>query len=126
MRSKFKLKRIDGFLLAFFYTFVGISQIVVLALSDSTLMPPHVGALAVLSLIAAYGLSKTRKWSVWLVIVLFFPQLTFAAVTLYASNTLYAVHPEMILILLNIALALLIVFSFVSIVYVAAKRKTFE
>lgn len=121
-----KLKRLDGFLLAVFYAVVGIFQIVVLVLSSSNLVPPHVGALAFLSLIAAYGLFKTKKWSVWLVTALFFLQLTFAAVTLYASNMLYAFYPQTSLILLNIALTLLIVFSFISFVYVAAKRKTFQ
>jgi hypothetical protein len=121
-----KLKRPDGFLLAVFYAVVGISQIIVLVLLSSNFVPPHVGALSILNLIAAYGLFKNKKWSVWLVIALFFLQLTFAAVTLYASYRLYFFYPQMSLILLNIALALLIVFSFISFVYVVAKRKTFQ
>jgi uncharacterized membrane protein (DUF2068 family) len=124
--NRLKIKRWDGFLLAVFYVVVGISEIVVLAFSNSTLMPPDIGALAILNLIAAYGLFKTKRWSVWLVIAIFFPQLTFAAITLYASYTFYALHPETSLILLNVALALLIVLSFISLVYVAAKRKTFQ
>jgi uncharacterized membrane protein (DUF2068 family) len=115
-----KLKHLNGFLLSIFYAVVGILQIVVLVLSSPTLIPPHVGALAIISLIAAYGLFKTRKWSVWLVIALFFPQLTFAAATLYVS------YSETSLILLNIALTLFIALLFISFVYVAAKRKTFQ
>jgi len=89
-------------------------------------MPPHVGGLAVLSFIAAYGLFRTRKWSVWLVIILFFPQLIFGSVSLYASIVLYALLPQVGVLLLNIALAVFIVLSFISFAYVAAKRKTFE
>jgi len=126
LAARFKIKRRDGFLLAVFYTVVGAFQIVILALSSATLIPPHVGALAILSFIAAYGLFRTRKWSVWLVIVLFFPQLVFGLASLYASIALYALLPEVSVLLLNIALAVFIVLSFTSFVYVAAKRKTFQ
>jgi len=126
LTSRFKVKRRDGLLLAVFYAVVGALQIVILALSSSTFIQPHVGALAILSFIAAYGLFQTKRWSVWLVIGLFFPQLVFGAVSLYASVALYALLPEMSVLLLNITLAVFVVLSFISFVYVAAKRKTFE
>jgi len=124
LASRFKVKRRDGLLLAVFYAVVGALQLVVLALLDVRMV--WIGALAVLSLIAAYGLLKARKWSVWLVIMLFFPQLVFGAVSLYYNILLYALLPELSLLLLNIGLAVFIVLSFVSFVYVAAKRKTFQ
>jgi len=126
LTSRFKVKRRDGLLLAVFYAVVGVLQIIILASSSSTLIPPHVGALAILNLIAAYGLFKTRRWSAWLVILLFFPQLVFGALSLYASIALYALFPEVGVLLLNIALSVFIALSFVSFVYVAVKRKTFE
>lgn len=124
LASRFKVKRRDGLLLAIFYIAVGIAQIVVLAWSNFRLVT--VGALAVLSLIAAYGLFTVKKWSVWLVIGLFFPQFVFSAVTLYALVLRYASYQEMTLLLLNIALGIFIVLSFVSLVYVAAKRNSFQ
>jgi len=124
LTSRFKVKRRDGLLLAVFYAVVGALQLVVLAFSDFKMV--SVGALAVLSLIAAYGLVRARKWSVWLVLMLFFPQVVFGAASLYASVALYALFPDMSLLLLNIALAVFIVLSFASFVYVAAKRKTFQ
>lgn len=126
LKSRLKVKRRDGLLLAVFYAAVGVLQLVILALSSATLIPPHLGALAILSLIAAYGLLRARKWSVWLVIVLFFPQLVFGAVSLYSTIALYALAPEISMLLLNITLAIFIVLSVVSFVYVAAKRKTFQ
>jgi len=126
LTSRFKVKRRDGLLLAVFYAVVGVLQIIILAFSSSTLIPPHVGALAILSLIAAYGLFKTKRWSAWLVILLFFPQLVFGALSLYSSITLYSLFPEVGVLLLNIALSVFIALSFVSFVYVAVKRKTFE
>jgi len=118
------VKRRDGLLLAVFYAVVGVLQLVVLALTDFKLV--STGALAVLSLIAAYGLFRARKWVVWLVTMLFFPQLVFGAASLYASIELYALFPELNVLLLNIALAVFIGLSLVSFVYVAAKRKTFK
>jgi uncharacterized membrane protein (DUF2068 family) len=82
--------------------------------------------LAVLSLVAAYGLFTVKNWSVWLVIGLFFPQFIFGVVTLYASILTYTTYQGISIMLLNIALFVFIVFSFVSFVYIAAKRKNFR
>jgi uncharacterized membrane protein (DUF2068 family) len=124
LKARLNVKRRDGLLLAVFYAVVGIAQLVILALSNFALVTS--GILAVLSLIAAYGLFTVKKWSVWLVIGLFFPQFVFGVVTLYASILRYTTYQEMNLLLLNIALAIFIVLSFVSFVYVAAKRKSFQ
>lgn len=123
MASRFKVKRRDGLLLAVFYAVVGVAEIVVMVTSNYL---PVAGALAILSLIAAYGLLMAKKWSVWLAIVLFFPQLTFGAVTLYASTLAYSLYPTANLLLLNALLVLFIVLSFVSFVYLGAKRKSFQ
>jgi len=124
LKSKLKIKRRDGLLLAVFYAIVGVAQIIVLALSDFAIFTS--GVLAVLSFIAAYGLFTVKKWSVWLVIALFFPQFVWGVVTLYASILSYTLYQEAAFMLLNIALATFIVLSFVSFVYVAAKRKSFQ
>ncbi len=126
MTSRFQIKRRDALLLAVFYAVVGLLQIAILVLSSSSIIPPHVGALAILSLIAAYGLLRAKKWSVWLVIVLFFPQIVFGAFSLYATMILYALIPDVALLLANVALAFFMILSFLSFVYVAAKRKTFQ
>jgi len=122
--SKLKVQRRDGLLLAVFYVIVGIAQIVVLALTNLELFTS--GILAVLSFIAAYGLLKVKKWSVWLIISLFFPQFAFGVATLYASNLRYTIYQGATYMLLNIALVALTVLSFVAFVYVAAKRKSFQ
>jgi len=123
LKSRLSVKRRDGLLLAIFYVVIGIAEIAVLVMSNFL---PIAGALAVLSLIAAYGLLMTRKWSVWLVIGLFFPQLVFGVVTLYASILAYSLYPAVNLLLLDALLISFIVLSFVSFVYVTAKRKSFQ
>jgi len=122
--SKLKVKRRDGLLLALFYAAVGVAQMIVLALTNFALFTS--GALAILSFITAYGLFTAKKWSVWLVICLFFPQFVFGVVTLYASILRYTIYQETTFMLLNIALATLTALSFVSFTYVAAKRKSFQ
>ena len=124
MTSRFKVKRRDGLLLAVFYAVVGILQLATLAIIDIRMM--WIGALAILSLIAAYGLFTARKWAVWLVIGLFFPQAIFGISTLYGVISLYSLTAELIPLLMEISLGVFLVLSSVSFIYVAAKRNTFE
>ena len=124
MVSRFKVKRRDTLLLAVFYAIVGILQLAALALLDVRMV--WIGALAILSLLAAYGLFTVRKWSVWLVISLFFPQMVFGAWTLYGLVSLYSFSFDMTSLLLEVSLSLFIVLYLASFVYVAAKRKSFE
>jgi len=124
LKSKLKVKRRDGLLLAIFYIIVGVVQIIALASTNFALFTS--GVLAVLSFIAAYGLFTVKKWSTWLVIGLFFPQFVFDASVLYDSVLRYISYQEMTFLLLNIALSVFIVLSFISFAYVAAKRKTFQ
>jgi len=122
--SRFKIKRRDALLLAVFHAAVGILQLAALALWDIRMV--WIGVLAILSLLAAYGLFTVKKWSVWLVITLFFPQMVFGAWTLYGLVSLYSFSFDMISLLLEVSLGLFIVLSIISFVYVAAKRGTFE
>ena len=123
MTSRFKVKRRDGLLLAVFYAVVGIGEIA--AFLSSNFMP-IAGVLAVLSFIAAFGLFLANRWAVWLAIGLFFPQFVFGLAALNGSIILYAFLPDTSVLLLNVALGVFVLLSFISFVYVAAKRKTFE
>jgi len=124
LTSRFKVKRRDGLLLAVFHAVVGVLELATLAVIDIRMM--WIGALAILSLIAAYGLFTARKWAVWLVIGLFFPQAVFGLFTLYGVISLYSLSAELIPLLMEVSLGAFLVLSLVSFIYVAAKRKTFE
>ncbi len=123
MTSRFKIKRRDGLLLAIFYAVVGIGEIAVFLSSN---FMPMAGVLGVLSFIAAYGLFIANKWSVWFAIGLFFPQFIFGLAALNGGVILYAFLPDTSVLLLNVALGIFVVLSFVSFIYLAAKRTTFE
>jgi hypothetical protein len=122
--SRLKIKRRDALLLAVFYGIVGILQLAALALWDVRMV--WIGALAVLSLLAAYGLFTVKKWAVWLVISLFFPQIVFGTWTLYGLVSLYSFSFDTTSLLLEVAMSAFIALSLASFVYVAAKRKSFE
>ena len=124
MVSRSQTKRRDTFLLAIFHAVVGILQLAALALWDARMV--WIGVLAVLSLIAAYGLFSVKKWVVWLVISLFFPQIVFGIWTLYGLVSLYSFNFDTTSLLLEVSMGLFIVLSLTSFVYVAAKRKSFE
>ncbi len=124
LASRFKIKRRDALLIAIFYAVVGVLQLATLAIFDVRMV--WIGVLAILSLIAAYGMFMVQKWSVWLIIGLFFPQVIFAASTLYGSIALYSLSSETTVLLLNASLIVFIALSSVSFVYVIAKRSTFQ
>jgi len=121
LKSIFKAEHRNVLLLAIFQIIVGIIHIIVLA---SNLMIFTSAILAVLSFITAYGLLTSKKWVVWLVIALFFPQLAFGAATLNAALVSYAVYQESTFMLLSVGFAAFIVLSFVVFVYAAAKRNS--
>jgi uncharacterized membrane protein (DUF2068 family) len=124
MKEMLKVKRRDGLVLAIFYAVVGIVHLGVLAASNFALVTS--GILAVLCFVAAFGLFAVKKWAVWLVIGLFFPLFVFGALTLYATFLQYIAFPEVTLVLINVGFAALTLLTFVSFVYVASKRKSFQ
>ena len=122
MKTIFKAGSRNVLLLAIFQIIVGIVHVIVLALSNLMIFTSAI--LAVLSFFAVYGLLASKKWAVWLVIALFFPQLAFGAATLNAAIVSYSVYQESTFMLLSAGVAAFIVLSFVAFAYVAAKRKS--
>ena len=71
-----------------FYAFTGVLLLVFLPFTG---VPPHVGFLGIVSLIAAYSLYMKRAWAGWLVVVLLFAITAFTVVTIFSvalSNVL--------------------------------------
>ena len=83
----------------------------------------NVAILAVLSLITACGLFHMKKWSIWLVVILFFLGTTFGATTLYNSVILQTFEGAL---LFHTALIVYMIMLLTAFVYVAAKREKFE
>ena len=123
MKLKLKTEHPGVLLVSIFYAVVGVVLVFILVLASFRLF--HAGVLAVLNLMLAYGLFKMRKWSVKLLAALFLPQVVFGVITLY-SVTLWTFSSISETTAFSLSLIVYVVLCFVSLVYVAAKRKDFE
>ncbi len=123
LKLKLKTEHPGMLLVSLFYIVVGAILAVILVVSSFSLI--HVGILAILNLILAYGLFKREKWSAKLLAALFLPQVTFGSATLYYSVVVGTFYSTWENVAFNLSLILYIVLSFISLVYVAVKRKDF-
>jgi len=121
-KSKFKVENPIVFLFSVFYIIAGAVEVFYMVI-EKFAAPPHIGVLGLLSLITAYGLFKMRKWSVLLVIALFFLEVTFGAIALYNSVILQTFGGAL---LLNIALTVYMILLLIAFIYVVAKREKFQ
>jgi len=124
LKSKLKVEKPGVLAVSIFYVVVGGAEALVLAFSNFTLV--HVGPLAVLSLITAYGLIRMKRWSVLLTAILFFPAMTFGATTLYVSVIKQTFYPGLEVLLFHLALIVYLILTFVAFIYVVAVRKNFK
>jgi len=124
LKSKLKVERLGVLVFSVFYAVAGGAEALLLVFSNFTL--PHVAFLAVLSLITAYGLFRTRRWSVWLATILFFPATTFGATTLYVSITRQTFYPGLEAFLSPLLLIVYLIMTVAALAYVLAKRKDFQ
>lgn len=116
LKSKLKIENVGMFAAFVFYAVVGIICFAVLAIVDFSLV--HIGIIGILSLITAYGLLRSRAWTLWVVVALLFIATTFSAYTLY-----FAFEKD---VLLDAGMIAYLLFTWVFTAYTAAKRKTLE
>lgn len=117
LKSKFKIENLGLLALSIFYIVVGVAEVSVLVMSNFTLF--HIGVLGLLNLFTAYGLFKMKRWSMLLVIALFFLGITFGATTLHNSVVLQTFEGAL---LFHMALIAYLLITFVASIYVIAKR----
>ena len=106
-----------GMLSAFaFHAAAGILCLAILAMVDFRLV--HIGIIGVLNLMAAYGLLKSRVWTIWVVIALFFIGTTFSVSMLYFAFQENLVRDAILIVYL------LLTWVFTG--YTGARRKALE
>jgi hypothetical protein len=125
LKSKLKVERLGVLATSIFYVIVGGAEAIILALSNFN-PPPHIGPLAVLNLITAYGLIRMKKWSIFLVTILFFPAITFGIFTFYASVMRQTFNPSVDVLLFHLALIVYLILTLIALIYVVAVRKDFK
>jgi len=116
LRSKLKVESVGMFVAFIFYAVVGIACFAVLALVDFSLV--HIGIIGILSLITAYGLLKSRAWTLWFVIALLFIATTLSAYTLY-----FVFEKD---VLLDVGMIAYLLFTWVFTAYTASNKKALE
>lgn len=121
---RFKIENTGVALFSGFYAVVGCLLLVYLILTRFA-APPHIGVLGLLSLTAAYGLIRMSRWSVILVIALFFIGITFGATSLYPSVVKETFNPSFELLLFHLALVAYLVMTTLATIYVVSRRRRF-
>ena len=117
-KSGFKIENPTVLLFSIFYIAVGIAQVGYFAI-ESSAAPPHIPVLGIFSLITAYSIFKMKKWSVFLVVGLFFTGVTFGAITL---NTSIIVQTFGGALLFHLALIAYMIMLAIAVIYIVAKR----
>jgi hypothetical protein len=121
-KSGFSIENPVVFLFTLFYIIVGILQVGYWAVENSA-APPTIIVLGILSLITAYGFFRMKKWSVPLVISLFFLGVTFGVITLNTSILLQSFGGAL---LFHIALISYMIILLIALLYTLMKREDFN
>jgi hypothetical protein len=119
LKERLKIESMPIFLFAIFYLLAGIWSFAILAFNGAMV---DMAIIALLSLITAYGLYKMQKWSLWLVVALFFIGNTFGLVTLYGSIASNGFAGSIEVLLLNLALIGYVIMMWLATIYIGAKK----
>jgi len=121
-KSGSKIENPAVLLFSIFYIAVGIAEVAYFAIENFA-APPHIPVLGILSLITAYSLFKMKRWSVPLVVGLFFTGITFGATTL--ANSI-AVQTFGGALLFHTALIAYMIILLIASGYIVARRENFN
>jgi hypothetical protein len=124
LKAKLKPEKPGILLVSLFHLTVGAALTIVLVAFSFRFF--HVGALAVLNLILAYGLLKMKRWSVKLLALLFPLQIVFGSTTLFYEIMNSEFFQTWEIASFNLSIIIYVVLCFVSLAYVVAKRKIFK
>ena len=124
LRSRLGIEYKGMFFSALFYLVASVANLIILGVYDLRLF--HIAFLAVLSLIAAFGLYRLQRWSLWLVVSLFFIATTNIAFMLNISIANYTTNADLSNLLAIIAWTVYLILTWIATVYVAAKRKNLK
>jgi len=120
MDLKSKLTHKGLVIFTVFYLVAGIGNIIILVMNNFN--PPHVALVALLSLISAIGIYRLEKWSLWLVVALFFIVTTYGSFMLnfYLEENPISLGSVNWAVVLTWTIYLLL--TWVATIYVVAKR----
>lgn len=121
MRSMFEVEHKSMLFFAIFYLIAGIANFVIMVVYGFGLF--HVAIVALLSLIAGFGLYRLQNWSLWFVVSLFFITTTYGALMLNTFLEKYTEVPDIANLVAIVAWLVYLLLTWISTVYVTARRK---
>lgn len=119
--SKLKVVHRGFLFFSIFYFVAAIANIIILGFYGLGLF--HVTLISVLSFVTAFGLYKSQSWVIWFVVGLFFIVTAYGATMLNVTIKKIQVGSELSWILTAMMWVLYLVLTWITTVYVAAKRK---
>lgn len=124
LKDRLKIESTPLFIFTVFYILAAVWNLAILAVNGGSMW--HTALIALLSLFTAYGLYKLEKWSLWLVVALFFIGNTFGWINLYWSIARDGFAGSAGVLLLNLALIGYIIMTWVATIYIAARREKLQ
>ncbi len=121
MQAMSKLKLTTGLIFSGFYFITGVTMFVLLIWSGGDI--PHLALLGALSIVASYGLSKMKRWVLYILTVLLFMGVTFGVVMVYTFMQWFG--GDFAIISVQAVIVLYIVMLVVSFLDAFSKRKGF-
>jgi len=120
LKARLGIESTPIFMFAIFYVLAAVWTLGILASNGLSMV--HTAIIALMSLVTAYGLYRMEKWSLWLVLGLFFIGNTFGLVTLYWSLVLNGFAGSTEVLLTNLAIIGYVIVTWIATIYVAARR----
>jgi len=120
LKEKLKIESTPIFVFLIFYIIAAIGNLYILATNDFAMVDTAI--IAILSLITAYGLYRMERWSLWLIVILFFIGNTFGFVTLYNDIAENGFAGSINTLLLNLALIGYLIMTWLATIYIGARR----
>ena len=124
LMDRLRVEEKGMFVFTLYYVVAAAANFIVLGLYGLDLF--HVGLVAALSLIAGVGLYQLRRWSLWLVVALFFVVTTYGAVMLNASLRTYGSGADAGAVVAMAVWIIYLALTWIATAYVAAKRKSLQ
>ncbi len=123
-QSILKMKNKWMLFFTIFYILVGAANLMIVGICDFGLF--HIGLIAILSFVAAFGLYQQQSWVLWPIFALFFISTVYSVLMINAFLGNYQVNPHAGIILGVVAYSVYLVLTWIGTAYIGVKRNDFN
>ena len=123
-QSILKMKNKWMLFFTIFYILVGAANLMIVGIYDFGLF--HIGLIAILSFVAAFGLYQQQSWVLWPIFAIFFISTVYSVLMINAFLGNYQVNPHAGIILGVVAYSAYLVLTWIGTAYIGVKRNDFN